>query len=219
MSYFQVIILKLQSKLLIKAYLLCAIGLSLIMSMILIFGVQSRDDKLYIFIFMGSVSLLCVVGMILEIKHYIYFYDQRIVIKNRLKSYEILLADVRKIEIFEPVWENARYLSMYKNKIILITDDVNIKFVYYTFRKILLKNEIKNLFGTNYMGKLISKKADEKNRIIYEFVGSALLSLFSLVGIITFSIEYSWYLYLSIAIFLVGGYLSYRYFSKLMKKK
>jgi len=213
-----VIILKLQSKLLIKVYLICAIGLSFILSMILIFGVQSRNDKIILTIFFGSIVLLCAIGMIIEIRHYVIFKEQSIVIKNRHKSYEILLKDLSKIEIFEPVWEDSRFLSMYKNKLFFITDDFKIKFIYYTFCKILLKREINNSFGNNYMGKLFSKKVDNKYLKIYELVGSVILSLISIIGIVTFSINYSGYLYLSIAVLMVGIYLSYKYFSQLKHK-
>lgn len=97
--------MKLQSKILIKVYMICALVISLILSLILIFGTQSRVDKLYLFIFMGSLSLFCIVSMIMEIRHYVILGEQNVVIRNRLKSYVILLRDLKKIEIFEPVWK------------------------------------------------------------------------------------------------------------------
>jgi hypothetical protein len=167
---------------------------------------------------MGLIALLCIIGRVIEIKHYVVFRDQNVVVKNRLKTHEILLKDLRKIEVYEPVQEDSRYLSMYKNKLIFITDDQKITFVYYTFRKSILKKEITDSFGNKYIGKLISKKTDDQYLIIYEFVGSVLLSLISLVGIVVFSINYTGYLYLSIVVLMIGVYLSYRYYSKLKQK-
>jgi hypothetical protein len=211
-------ILKLQSKILIWVYKICAIVISVILSIILIFGVQSINDKVFLSIFMGLIALLCIIGRVIEIKHYVVFRDQNVVVKNRLKTHEILLKDLRKIEVYEPVQEDSRYLSMYKNKLIFITDDQKITFVYYTFRKSILKKEITDSFGNKYIGKLISKKTDDQYLIIYEFVGSVLLSLISLVGIVVFSINYTGYLYLSIVVLMIGVYLSYRYYSKLKQK-
>ncbi len=209
--------MKLQSKILIKVYMICALVISLILSLILIFGTQSRVDKLYLFIFMGSLSLFCIVSMIMEIRHYVILGEQNVVIRNRLKSYVILLRDLKKIEIFEPVWENSRYLSMYKNKLVFIIDNIKVKFVFYSFHKTLLKNDIRNSLGNNYIGLLISKKEDKNHKIIYEFVGSIILSLISIVGIVMFIIDYSWYLYLCLAIFALGVYLSCMYYSKINK--
>lgn len=216
--YKQVKLMKLQSRIIIRIYLICAVVLLLLAAIIITIGEQTSKDKIYILILFGSIALFCFFGMIFEIKHYVIFKNQSVIVKNRFKVDEILLKDLQKIEIYEPIQEDSRYLSIYNNKIIFKTVEKTIKFVFYTFHRKDIKKELSNIFNKNYIGKVINKKSDRKNQVLYELIACIIISIISVIGIIFFSINYSWYLFLCIGMFLLGGGLSYYYYLKLKRK-
>ncbi len=210
--------MKLQSKIIIRVYLICAVFLLFLSAIILIIGKQKSEDKVFIFLLFSSISLLCLLGMFLEIKHYVIFKNKSVIIKNRLRSAELLVGDLKKIEIYEPTQEESRYLSVYQNILVFKTYEQTIKFVFYTFRRMDITKELKDICYKNYSSIVVHKKSNRKNQEIYEFIACIIISAVSFLGIIFFSINYSWHIFLSIGLLILGLGLTYHYYLRLKGK-
>ena len=210
---------KLQSRTVIKVFLILIIISTLMSLIMMILGEQPIGERFLISLIILIPALISFVCIIVEINNYIIINETNVVIKKSFRKYDLQLSKIQKIEIYDSIFDRYNPYIGYKNKLVFTYNNMDIKFVYYSKNHLELKKDFKKVFNNGYTGTWKSSKFNDSYHNIIEFISFILITIISIVAIILTIIDYSWYLYVSIALLLFGVYMSFKYYKKLKKHK
>jgi len=180
----------------------------MILFLVMLFAyVGNHDDKVYILILFFSLFLFSMISLIFELNHYIIMNDNGIILKNYFKRHIIHINDIYRIELYKPI--STKYPI--SNLIIFILKDKSIiRFKYLGSPNNDYVKHMKSVVGKE----IIKFKGVPKNYLFVELIASIVLTILSLVGIIYNIFDFSNYIFLSAALFILSIFGIIYYYKK-----